>query len=77
MPDNLNSAVAEAVGLFVDSEPYYEGLWNGLYVLLTDYLAGNADSGLGADVDGIFFEDFNALMELIWVLHEIERKDKK
>jgi|HubBroStandDraft_1064217.scaffolds.fasta_scaffold27739_4 hypothetical protein len=76
MPDKLNSAVVEAMRLFVDSEPYYEGLWNGLYVLLMDYLSGNADVGLGRDIGGIFFDDLNALMELIWVLHEIESHDE-
>jgi hypothetical protein len=66
----------KAIGTFIEGEPWYENLWGGLNILLMDYLVQNADSGLHSDLGSSFFEDFRALMELIWTLHEIARGDR-
>lgn len=75
MTVNPNDA-HKAIAAFIEGEPWYENLCDGLNILLMDYLVQNADIGLHSELGSSFFEDFRALMELIWTLHEIARRDR-
>jgi hypothetical protein len=66
----------KAIDAFIEGEPCYENLWDGLNILLMDYLVQNADSGLHNELGSSFFEDFRALTEFIWNLHGVAGSDR-
>jgi hypothetical protein len=77
MPATNKSEILEAFKEFVEGEPYYGGLWRGLNIIVLDYLAYNVDAGLHKEIDGIFFEDFNSLLEMLWEVRNIAEKGKE
>ena len=71
---NTNTAELDALKDFIEDDPYYAGLWRGLNILVMEYLAENADMGLHAELNALFFRDLNSMLELVWALHMIEAR---
>jgi hypothetical protein len=77
MPYKISPGLLQGVEIFLESTEDFEGLWNGLYLVMWEYLQNNIDEGVAEEIRGEFLGDFNNLMELVWLLHELTKKEEE
>ena len=76
MPYKISPGQLKGVEIFLEGTDDFEALWNGLYLVMWEYLERNIDEGVGEEINGKFLSDFNSLMEMIWFLHESAKKEE-
>jgi hypothetical protein len=70
MPHKFSALTISGVEVFLEGIEDFDGLREGLHLLIWAYLQLNIDEGLDGLISGQFLRDFDSLMEMILFLQE-------
>lgn len=74
MPYNLSPDVLKSVLVFLECTEDAQALYRGLHIIAWDYMEKNIDTGVHEEINGQFLADFNSLLELVWLIHILDKR---
>jgi len=75
MAYKVTDGTMHGVRIFIESFHDFERLWDGMYILLIYYLQEHIEDGVDNEISSDFLKDLDNLMELVWTLHELAKKE--